>query len=72
MKQVIREAIIGALYLTILLVLWSISYLGVAVVIAVLSVCFGFTFTWKLVFGVWIILKGLYELFRERKRGIKA
>ncbi len=72
MKQVIRKAIIGALYLTILLVLWSISYLSVAVVIAVLSVCFGFTFTWKLVLGVWGILQVLYELFRERKRGIKA
>lgn len=62
-----KKVIIGVFYLAILCGLWSISYLSVAVVIEVLSFCFGFTFTWKLVLRVWFILQGLYELFKERK-----
>lgn len=46
-----KKIIIGLLIFTIL-----ISFLITAGVIKVLSFCFDFVFTWKLVLGIWIIL----------------
>ena len=62
-----KKVIIGVFYLAILCGLWGISYLSVAVVIGVLSFCFGFTFTWKLALGAWIIWVALNALLKERK-----
>lgn len=59
-----KKVIIGAL---IFVILCSIGLLVTAGVIKVLSFCFGFTFTWKLALGVWIIWVALNALLKERK-----
>lgn len=59
-----KKALIGVF---IFVMSCGFSFLITAGVTTVLSFCFGFTFTWKLVLGVWIILWVLNVMFKKRK-----
>lgn len=59
-----KKVIVGV---SIFAILCGISFGVTAGVIKVLSFCFGFAFSWKLVLGIWIILWVLETLFNRRK-----
>lgn len=42
---------------------FAASFLFTAGIIYLISLCFGFTFTWKLAFGIWLILMLLKQVF---------
>jgi len=58
-----KKVIVGVFIFAILCI---ISFFVTAGIIKALSFCFGFTFTWKLVLGVWIILWVLNALFKKK------
>jgi hypothetical protein len=41
----------------------GISFLVNCILVKILSMCFGFTFTWKLATGIWIIILILKNIF---------
>lgn len=51
-----------------LVIVMVISFLVTAGLIKVLSLCFGFIFSWKLALGIWVILIMLKPLFSSGKK----
>lgn len=45
------------------IIVMAISFLITAGLIKVISLCFGFVFSWKLALGIWVILIMLKPLF---------
>ena len=43
------------------------SFALTALMVKVLSLCFGFVFSWKLALGIWIVAKALQNLFKRDK-----
>lgn len=43
-------------YIIAFLIIVALSFLITAIAVKILSICFGFVFTWKLVIGIWIII----------------
>lgn len=44
-----------------------VSFLVNAGVVKLLSLCFGFAFSWKLALGIWLVSLALKNIFRQEK-----
>lgn len=44
-----------------------VSFLVNAGVVKLLSLCFGFAFSWKLALGIWLVSLALKNIFRKEK-----
>lgn len=49
--------------LLILIALYGVSFLLTSGLVRLLSLAFGFTFSWKLSFGIWLILIIIKHIF---------
>ena len=47
---------IGIIFILIILLSYGISWIITCGVVKLLSMCFGFVFTWQLATGIWIVL----------------
>jgi hypothetical protein len=45
----------------------ALSFLITAVSVKILSICFGFAFTWKLAIGIWIVISILKSIASAAK-----
>lgn len=57
-------------YIIIVFLIFEVlSFLITAIAVKVLSICFGFTFTWKLAIGIWIVISILKSIASAAKGG---
>jgi len=49
------------------LIFEAFSFLITAFAVKILSICFGFTFTWKLAIGIWIVISILKSIASAAK-----
>lgn len=54
-------------YIIILFLVEVLSFLITAIAVKILSICFGFTFTWKLALGIWIVISILKSIVSAAK-----
>ena len=56
-------------YVIILFLIFeALSLLITAIAVKILSICFGFTFTWKLAIGIWIVISILKSIASAAKQ----
>lgn len=57
-------------YIIIVFLIFEVlSFLITTIAVKVLSICFGFTFTWKLAIGIWIVISILKSIVSAAKGG---
>jgi hypothetical protein len=60
----------GCLFIILtFLAVWAIEFLATAGVIYLITLCFGFTFSWKIAFGIWLVIALLTTIYRKGVRG---
>jgi hypothetical protein len=57
------------LLLLLLIVLEALSFGLAALIVWILSLCFGFVFSWKLALGLWILFLVVQSIFKPRNNG---
>lgn len=55
-------------YVIIVFIIEALSFLITAFAVKILSICFGFTFTWKLAIGIWIVISILKSIASAAKQ----
>jgi hypothetical protein len=59
----LRKAIEVIITGVIMIAIFGFSWFITCILVKILSMCFGFTFTWKLATGIWIIILILKNIF---------
>lgn len=56
-------------YIIAFIIIEALSLLVTCVLVKILSICFGFAFTWKLAIGIWIVISILKSIISAAKGG---
>jgi hypothetical protein len=58
------KILVGIIATLIVIAFTAISWIATCGVIKLISMCFGFEFTWKLATGAWLVLLVLRSIFK--------
>lgn len=68
MKKIFKYGIIGLL---IVIALYAVSWIITCGVIKLITLCFGWTFSWPIATGIWLIICTIKLLFTQNNKSSK-
>lgn len=66
MREKIAEGgIVALVVITLLILVYGISWIATCGIIKLITMCFGWTFKWSIATGIWLVLSLLSSTFKS-------